>query len=293
MEKQKDSGRLGKLFVNTTRIWRFGIYDLTIAGLLFAMFLVVNFIAKTTLTGRLEFTFEIMFSILFGLVLGPVKGVILAILGDTFTLLMFGRIYVWMWQYAIVPPLVVLISWFIFYLYNGNFKITPYIPIILVYVTATIFYGFFAYVISYSDLIVFKNNTYKEISAMTVLVITSTFLAFSFIFVGVTFYFGWFKNKKSMLLIALVFALIVFIFVMNRWIWKPIAFIDYWNRFLRLGKRGTRPTREIEDYYIYYLIPAIFKSLFAIPVYVFILSFAVPVIIKLNNKYSGIRKSSY
>lgn len=275
-----------KQWFNLWKMLRFSIYDITIAGIFLALFLIVDYISKITLTGRWAFSFEIGFYILFGIILGPIKGPILAILADSFSLLIFGRIGFWMWEYGVVPPIIAFVSWLFFFFYLSKSKWKIYVPHISLFLTAIIFFSFYISFIK-NDKLVDQFSKREEISALAILVIASIFFCFSFIFISFMIYFYQKTNKEIFKTIIFVFAITTLILVLARWLWNPFAFISYYNRFIA-PTRKSKTLRGVEQYYIFYLIPGILKSLVAIPIYSALLAIFLPVIFKLNHKYKNI-----
>lgn len=77
---------------------------------------------------------EYILYIFYGLILGGFKGAILAIIADTFVMLLTGNIGTWYWLYAITAPLIALTSW----LYYLMFKHSKYSRFIISYLSIII-----------------------------------------------------------------------------------------------------------------------------------------------------------
>ncbi|UVD81948.1 ECF transporter S component [Mycoplasma iguanae] len=266
---------------------RFSIFDVAIAGIFLALFLIIEFISKTTITGRWALSFEIGFYILFGIVLGPFKGVFLSLISDTFSLLIFGRIGFWMIEYAIVPPFITLVAWIFFKIYLSKHKFKIFLPHITLFITVIIFYSFFIPFASNPSL-VNRVEKREEISIWTIYIIATSFFIFSFIFILVNFLLFNKYKKQYLLNLIYIFSIIVLIMIVVRWLWNPYAFIVYYNRFITRGSQ-----RTVQAYYVYYLIPAILKSIIIIPIYTIALSTILPAIFHLNKKYTSYRKHKY
>ncbi|UWD33991.1 hypothetical protein [Mesomycoplasma molare] len=116
-----------------------------------------------------------------------------------------------------------------------------------------------------------------------VLYIIITFSIISSI-VFTTFLIFYYKSKKEIYyLLAFIFATICIILILVRWLWGPFAFIQYYNRFI--GSK-TNKTREIQQYFYFYLTPIILKGLITIPIYTIMLYSLIPVLFKMQKKYN-------
>ncbi|MBZ4203763.1 hypothetical protein [Mycoplasma tauri] len=120
--------------------FKFTPLELVISGVMFSLFIISFFILKVTGLGQF-FGVEILFCVIFGIIFGSVKGSILAILADTFSLILNGQIGLWYWGYAIWPPIISIVSsiYFFFYKTNGNGKISS----ILIFILTAILSAFF------------------------------------------------------------------------------------------------------------------------------------------------------
>lgn len=286
-----------KQYLIDSRIFRFSVFDIAMAGLLIGIFLVCNKIMTTTLTGRFAFKLDYLFFILYGLILGPFKGSVLAILSDTFSLVIRGRIAFWMIEYAIIPPLIAFITWLVFYLYKFNSKFTFLLPFILHFIAAAIILSVF---ITKTQEIGFKftikdiEDKSKSIESYVVSIFVYVFLAISFIFICVfTFLSLKYAEKTIYKLILYSFVLVLLCIVVFRWTWGPIAFVRYYNQFIipaRISKGGSAKPYLLEERYIFLMVPILIKGLIVIPSYTAILTLLLPTILKLIEKHRNLPK---
>ncbi|MGL5520377.1 MAG: hypothetical protein ACRDBR_03015, partial [Metamycoplasmataceae bacterium] len=262
-------------------------FEICLMGILLACYLIIEWFNSQVLVGPLNIATSFLFYILSGIIFGPFKGAIFSFFLDTFYQLVSGGISFWMWQYAIVPIFVSLLSWFLFYFFNKmktneTNKMT----------------------ISLSD--TGEKNIYKEkflfldkkqfplliLSALTIIYVVTilslynnisnydkepvnpyiSIIITSIIFIGIflsyfVFYFLWKKTNNIMYLNTINQVVIVAaVFVLFRWFWGTYAFIAFSEQFLSATKKP----------FITIMLGISFKSIFTIPIFSII-------IIRLNS----------
>ncbi|WP_436358439.1 hypothetical protein ACR34G_02755 [Mycoplasma sp. 480] len=189
-------------------------------------------------------------------------------------------------EYAIVPPLIAIVSWSLLYIYQLKNK-WSFIVIItsfaLVIVTMLLIY--FLEVLNTTKNVRIENINKDWRSFFTKEIVLTFISIFSIVSIAVFsfFIFKYFKTKKEIYyLLTFIFATICIIIIIFRWLWGPIAFINYYNRFITVK---TNKGREISGYFYFYLTPIILKGLITIPIYTTILTLLVPILLKLKKKY--------
>ncbi|VEU59090.1 ECF transporter S component [Mesomycoplasma neurolyticum] len=265
---------------------KYTVYDIAISSIFLAIYLGLIFLLRlTVLHGKLNIQFEYIIFIVYGIVLGPFKGVVLAIIADTLNLLIRGLIPFWTIEYAIVPPLVVIVSWLLMFFYNKKNIKNFIILSLFVVATMTLMLSVFIFeLIQPVDKTIDK--TFKKIfnkSNITILLI-----CFFVVFLGglIVLSLLWWKTKNE--IYYLIFFIISIIFIINvifRWLWGPFAFIKYYNRFI--AKKGS--AFDISDKYYIYFAPIILKGVITIPLYTAFLVPTIPFLMKYNN-YKIIKK---
>ncbi|OYD27065.1 uncharacterized protein DUF3816 [Mycoplasma testudineum] len=261
--------------------FRFTVFDLTLAGILMGLGIIVTYISNLSLRGVLNVDFEIIFSIFFGIIFGPFKGVFLSVILDNLGLLLRGRIGFWMWEYAIVAFLIPIIAWGFFQILKLKKRIYMIIPISFIVLSLISVYGLF---IGYGEIgssFRFSGITqrFSYQSMLVILVVGSTLILIATYFISER-YFSTKKNRYYQILT--IISLTVFIQVIFRWIWGPFAFINYLNRF-----SSVQNDRSYSIYFPIYMIPIVLKSLITIPLFSTVLIVSIPTIMFLKAKYDN------
>ncbi|MBN3534600.1 ECF transporter S component [Mycoplasma procyoni] len=254
------------------------------------MYLGLAFLLRLTiLTKKLNISFEIPFFIIFGLILGPFKGSLLGVLADTLNLLITSTIATWMIEYAIVPVFVVLVSWGLFQTFKLPREWSLTIIIISIAVVFCLLITIYALEITKPNAksTIKLDSIEKDVSSFftkeVILGLLIGFMILSLAFFS-TFFSLWIKTKKEIyFLITFVFAIILIVIMLARWLWGPFAFVQYYNRFI--GVKSNK-SREISKYFYIYLTPIILKGLITIPIYTLFLVSLTPVLWKLQKKYA-------
>ncbi|MGL4343077.1 MAG: hypothetical protein ACRCRZ_00710 [Metamycoplasmataceae bacterium] len=254
--------------------FKLSIFDIALMAILFGVFVIVKLIAQVVLVGPLNIAIEFIFFILSGIIFGPFKGILFSILADTFIQLLTGGIAFWLWQYAIVPPLVSLFSWLFYFYYNkSSIKMKMILPPIIIGLI----------ILTYTIVISILLNIPSDISKQKIspLVAISCSASLFFILI-ITYFICWFLYKKRnniyFLEIINQIAIISFIMVVFRWLWGTYAFIVYANRFFANGSYGP-------DSYIYVFLGISFKSIIVVPIFSMILVPTNKILLKIQKRY--------
>lgn len=267
--------------VNWKKLFMFSTFEIVISGFLLAIFSVLSFILKVHLPSKLNVAFEIPFYLFLGIILGPFKGAVVALIFDVMNALIKGQIHLWAYEYAIIPPFIAILAAGFMFLLTTKKDIWLILPVVLTFTVALIV---FIYYLSMSDAQIQKTSKSWKGIFNKQLIITLLIIIYSFIFlIGGGLFLMYLKtNNKKWRLAFIVFVLLVFIMIVVRYFWHPIAFVRYYNRYLnRTGK-----DRYISDYFFFYLTPMILKSAVTLPVYTVCLVTLTPVVLELNKKHN-------
>lgn len=217
---------------------------------LFAIMNVLNFTLKFLLVGRLNISYEFVFWILSGFIFGPIKGMFFSIMADTFLQMMNGGIAFWMIEYAIVPPMVSIFSFMLFWLFEESKLLKS---------NNRKFAGtFFLFIISLLTFLSIHLIFIKDLEAIYLYMIYSLFIVY-FIYFTISFF--WFQNTNSKLIIkTLIYvSIIFFIMVLWRWLWGSFAFIQFFKRFIS--------SNTTKNFGVVLITTIAYKSLFVIPLF--------------------------
>ncbi|ENY69799.1 ECF transporter S component [Mycoplasmopsis arginini] len=219
--------------------------------------------------------------IVFGLALGPWKGAIIGILCDTLNQVIFG-ISTWMPEYALIPVLIAFLSgFFINSLTKSSDKKTWIIGFIFLAIITIIFIVILAREYNSLPLSETSIKRKKKYSLQAVIGISTFGISLTWILsiIFLTLYIKTksIKTKYSSYLLFNIFITVFAIIVITRWLWGPFAYINYHNRF-RSG------TWKYNEYYFFFMVPIIFKSLIEIPIYTFLIFSIYPIIRIIKNK---------
>ncbi|MCT4469697.1 hypothetical protein [Mycoplasma sp. HS2188] len=270
-------------------IFKVNVYELVLGAIFLSMHIVIIYFAKFTILRVIPVQLEYLMFIFYGLIFGPFKGAILSLLGDTLVLLLTGSIGTWFWLYAIVPPLISVVSYFYFLM----FKKTKIIRFVFAY-TLTIISFVLAIIIylKYAD----PNGDFKlskkVIAPRNIIVILIMVYAFLSLILTTFFTILYFiyKNEKWNYYI-LVTSLILFISIVFRWILGPVSYIEFYNYFFA-PKSGKLKHYGID--YIVLFVKIVIKDLFIIPIYITVFSPVFIVTNILKEKFiNNVRKIKY
>lgn len=224
-------------------------------GLLLSFYLLIKYFFSIIFKGPLNFSVEILFYIFNGILFGPFKGSIHSILADTLFQIMSGQIGFWMIEYAIVAPLLSIMSWTFWKLYKDNNKWTIVFSIITIVSLLVLSLSLFFFQL-------FNNNFYYENSKNVLPIVIYILISFlsSSIIIFLVFCLIRFKQKKDWKYIKWLYtvSLVILSIVIFRWLWGPFAFIQYMKRFIS-------PNIDVSKQYIMTLFGIVTKSYISIP----------------------------
>lgn len=204
------------------------IYNLALMGILLGLFLLIKYVCFIIFKGPLNFGVDLLFWIISGILFGPIHGPLFSILCDFVMTTFTSGIAFWMIEYAIIPPLVSLVSYFYLKLYREKSKWTIVISI------STIIIMLLASVVIFWFQLMKDNFKYEGIKKIAS---WAAYLLISFLVVSITsflVYCMWMYHKKSewkYIEWLYYLSLIILIIVIFRWVWGPYAYIAYAHRF--------------------------------------------------------------
>ncbi len=198
-------------------------------SILLALYNVIKFSCYMIFKGPLNFNVELLFWIFNGILFGSFKGAIFSILCDTIFCFITSGIGYWMIEYAIVAPLVSIISSLFMSLYRNNkqsiYIATFTVSIALIGALIIFIFQLFSDQFRYEG--VQKNNIVPI--AIYVLITFLSLSTLSYLIYSLIKYYltkDWSYIKKIFIL-----SLIILIIVIFRWLWGPYAYLKYSQRF--------------------------------------------------------------
>ncbi|MCV3753597.1 ECF transporter S component [Mycoplasma enhydrae] len=271
--------------------YRFSIFEISLFGLLLALYMIAAVAEKYIFVGAFRISITYALFVIFGLALGPWRGAFLGILSDTLNQVIFG-VSTWMIEYAIIPVAIAFLSGFIFVILTKKDKFTWIFGLLFLSILTVIFVSVMA--TQYDSLPIGETSIKrsKKFTTAAILAIGSIGILLMWIS-SVTFLCLYLKtrNVKTKFSTQLLFSILLTVFViliLTRWLWGPFAYINYYNRF-----RGGNWTYS--QYYFFFMIPIIFKSLIEIPIYTLIIFAIYPVIVLIRQKvaFASKKESAY
>ncbi len=255
---------------------KFSAFDIALMGMMLSLYFIVVFILKQLLPGKLNINIEILFYIIFGIVFGPIKGPIFSFLSDTTYQIFLGGIVFWMYEYAIIPPLVSLFSWTLMFFYGKQNKFRFVFPIVTLSLTIIGIICFFIYELlnnsfKFEHSIVNSNLVFGLMITLCVMLITS---------IITTLILYKIKNKEIYIKTLYLIATVSIILIVFRWLWGPFAYIMFFIRFL---STDTNISEIMATQYPIALMGIAMKTTYILPIFVVVL---VPTInaISINKK---------
>lgn len=244
--------------------FKFSIFDIALMGIMMSIYFVVVFIFKNFLPGKLNISIEILFYILFGIIFGPIKGSIFAILCDTVSQLFLGSIAFWMIEYAIVPPLISILSWALLFFYEKKNKFRFVFPLTILSLTIIGVIIFFVYQFIQNSF-KFENSVMDPKLVFGLMIVLCILLILSII-ITLTLY----RIKKNELFIKVLYLIgvVSVVLIIFRWFWGPFAYVNFFNRFLA---NDSIPDKVMATQYPITLAGIAMKTSFVLPIFVIIL----------------------
>ncbi|UUD35662.1 ECF transporter S component [Mycoplasmopsis caviae] len=265
--------------------FRFSVLDVALAGLLLSFHFVTVMVSRFTILKVFPLEIEVIFFILYGIFFGPFKGSLIAILSDTFVMLMTGTIGTWYYLYALIPVGICILSSLYYFFYRASYLFKIIFPLLIISMG---FILLFYTVVTNSSSAGYhykgRNKPQylpkKIVLAMLLVYFNFSVVAFVIIFFQLLFAKGKIVKEKWFNYLF-VFSIISFIMIIFRWLIGPFVYIKYYN-YINGGKRTLNYFGT--DYYLV-KIPILIKSIFTIPIYSLIMSPIFSVTIYLRNKF--------
>lgn len=261
-----------------TKYFKFSIFDIALMGIMMSIYFVIVFIFKHFLPGILNISIEIVFYILFGIIFGPIKGSVFSIMCDTVSQLFLGSIAFWMIEYAIVPPLISIVSWGLLFFYEKKNKFRFVFPITILCLTIISVVSFFIYQFI-TNSFRFENNIINP-KLVFALMITLCILLVLTLIITLTLY----RVRKNEIFIKILYliAVVSIILIVFRWLWGPFAYVTFFNRFL---SSGVGADKIMATQYPITLAGIAMKTTFVLPIFVVILIPTLSAISVCKKKY--------
>lgn len=253
--------------------------ELAFMGLLLSLYIVIKYIASIILRGPLNISIEIIFWIFNGIIFGYIKGPLFSLLCDTTILFFTTGIAFWMLEYAIIAPLISLISYLLWNFFENKQNKNILFPLIVLMLLIS-----FSLIIFFFQLINKKFN-FEGINSSADVIPELIFALIIFMCVSIVGFvlFNIVKYKKTKEIKYLKWiqslTIIAFITIIFRWIWGPYAFIAFYKKFISTNfDESTK--------YLLTLSGIVMKSCLTIPVSIIIFIPMIEIIkkTKINSK---------
>lgn len=247
-------------FVN--KQFSLSVFEIALSGLFVALWIVAGKVIKIDI-GFMRIGILYALVIAIGLIFKPLLALIITILADTL-LQMINGLGTWMFEYAIIYPLMALLVSFLKKIARSKKDLTwaifafviMFVAIVITFVISIIYRNFASKSQNEETFFMF-NSTFVQV----LLWVFTTIIMLVFIFMIVRY----FKTKKTQLKIYIsilvISTLMIIIFV---WLWGPIAQIRFLER--HQGKNA----QELYANYYLFLVPRILKTAIILPIYVVI-----------------------
>ncbi|WAM09571.1 ECF transporter S component [Mycoplasmopsis cynos] len=259
---------------------RFSIYDISLAGVLMCIFLIIAAVKNFTPLKIVGLDPEFIFYIIFAFFFGKFKGAFLSFVW-LFQFIIRWKDWILPWKfYAIVPiVMTILIGAFIdmFRKYKRIWVVLMELFLVLVF--CALIYVFILNMNDPKGIKISKTFGFSRVSLgvfIALLVITLSIFAIFNVFVikYLTAKNKASKQRYSYLLLSIF--LVVFVIVLARWIWDPFAFIQYANRYLGRGY-------DLSNRYLIVMVPIILRSVIALPIYIIVVNALIPILAFLKK----------
>lgn len=271
-------------------LFRFSVFDISIAAVLLGTFLIVSFITSFSALKLTGINLEYIFYITFAFVLRWFKGSILALLADFLNLLIKGAIGTYHWVYAIVPVFVVLISSAFFYFLEKWKKTTIVVGNVFLLGALIAVIAVFSYQVGIKQVSEIRISTLFGIRNVSITIIIVFIVLSGIVFLtslGISIYYLYISVKKDedfkldrkkdfAFRLIISFIIVTIIVVVARWLWGPYAYIR-WFSWIN-GKPPRNP-------YELAIIPILLRSVFIIPFYTFLVVALMAPFFVLKKKY--------
>lgn len=238
------------------------ISEITLLSIFIALWIVSSRFLTIDL-GFMRVGIVYVWPITIGLLFKPFVGVLGAIIADTIsTLISNGGIGMWMWQYAIIYPLTVLIVWGLKTLLKKENKwwwLISLISTLLVVIGSAV-------VIALNQTFVkggSNSDSFIDMTKGIALPLIWSSLGIFVLYQIVIWVLYYFKRSEKIKNIIIISSIIIVIIILTIWIWGPIAQIEYVARFVS----NDHDRSKYYSMYDVYLIPRIIKTPFIAPLY--------------------------
>lgn len=225
--KTKSSNNIKKTFHNN---WKLTTQEIAFMAILLALYTVIKYLTNLVLTGPLNISIELFFWIINGILFSPLKGAIFSTLCDTVFCFFTVGIAYWMIEYAIVAPIVSVVSSFFLKMYKEKNKWTIVFSIstILILIISTLIIFFIQL---FSGRFDYEGVSSKKILPFFIYLLIS-FLCFSMIAFLITSLVLFKKNNDWKYIKWLHYlTLIILVTIIFRWLWGPYAYLQFSKRF--------------------------------------------------------------
>ncbi len=199
-------------------------------AVLLGIYSVLKFVSSLIFKGPLNFSIEILFWIINGIIFGPFKGPLFSLLCDTvFTFFTTGIAY-WMIEYAIIPPIVSLLSWLFWKTYKEKNKITIIFSLLILIISITSVLIIF-FIQFFDGKFRYEGVSQSKVIPFAVYILVSIFCFVIFCFSILCLILFYVKNDWKYIKWLHSMALVVVIIILSRWLWGPYAYLEYMKRF--------------------------------------------------------------
>ncbi|WP_233341710.1 ECF transporter S component [Mycoplasmopsis bovirhinis] len=259
---------------------KFSVYDIALGAILMSLFFIITALKNFTPLRIISLSTEYIFYIIFTIFFGKYKGAFFSFLADFFSLLLSGQIALYHEAYAIVPIAVSFLIGFILDIFKKNKKqVFIFMEIFMLLSFGLLIYTFLVNVNDPKGLRISSTFGISRLSVGVFGTLLALTLGMFALFNLLVYWYFTEKNpgkKQSYLYLSLTIFLVIFTIVLARWIWGPIAFIQYANRYL--GR-----SYNLQNRYVIVMTPIVLRSVIALPIYILVLNIIIPVLFKLKK----------
>ncbi|MGX9340664.1 hypothetical protein ACWXVL_02315 [Mycoplasma sp. 128] len=186
--------------------------------------------------------------------------------------------------YAIIPPLIAILAWLMFKMRSLSKKtifLTGFGTLLLLTILFVVFIST-QYSLIQSGMSAKKP---KLVSIQTVMIVSSLCILTIW---AIAIFCLFMSERKSFQNFFVILIIVFTIIIIFRWLWGPFAYITFYNRYFARSSKWA-----YGDYYFYFMIPIMFKTLIEIPVYAFILFGLQHLIIWMQKQFKNQQKMRY
>ena len=248
--KKNNSFSWKSILLGNANSFKLNVFVIVMASILLSISQILGYFLRLRI-GPMQISLDYVFYMLFGLFFGIIHGSIFALINDFIKTIFVTGFGFWMWEYAIIPPAIVIIaSLFKEFVWNkkDHWLITTMSIFIIIDIIslATIFIN--NQTTTYS----FREN---HQSLMNFIYVSLVILLIWQIFLFIFYIKAKEKQKNAIKTLINSISLTMIVIVIMSWIWGPFAFLAYANRFIY------KSPQTIENKYLFFLIPRIIKTI--------------------------------